>query len=169
TEVLMLAGYDVKKAEVHGMAQRGGSVVSHVRFGSKVHSAIIPEGEADILFGFELLETYRCLPLLGANGKVLANDLKIMPLPVAIGKEQYPARLAEKIIAQVPQSRIVNGLQLAIQAGNDRTVNTVLLGTLATLLDIDLDLWRQAIKKLVPEKFCAVNLKAFESGLTVGF
>ncbi|MDF1579223.1 MAG: indolepyruvate oxidoreductase subunit beta [Desulfuromonadales bacterium] len=169
TEVLMLAGYDVKKAEVHGMAQRGGSVVSHVRFGRKVHSAIIPEGEADILFGFELLETYRYLPLLGANGKVLANDLKIMPLPVATGKERYPAGLAEKISAQVPQSRIVNGLQLAIQAGNDRTVNTVLLGTLATLLDIDLDLWRQAIKKLVPEKFCVVNLKAFETGLTVGF
>ena len=103
SEVLMLAGYDVKKNEIHGMSQRGGSVVSHVRFGEKVYSPIIPEGEGDILFGFELLETYRYLPLLRKSGKVLVNDLKILPPSVALGQESYPEDIPAKIAELFPR------------------------------------------------------------------
>ena len=164
SEVLMLAGYDVKKNEIHGMAQRGGSVVSHVRFGEKVHSPIIPEGEADILFGFELLETYRYLPLLRRQGKVLVNTLKIMPPSVALGLEPYPSDIEAKIAELVPETRAVDGLGLALEAGNDRTVNTVLLGALAGWLPLSEDLWRQALERTVPERFLAENLKAFALG-----
>ncbi|MDY0190929.1 MAG: indolepyruvate oxidoreductase subunit beta [Desulfuromonas sp.] len=163
-EVLMLAGYDVKKNDVHGMSQRGGSVTSHVRFGEKVYSPIIPEGEADILFGFEVLETYRYLPFLRAGGKVVVNDLEIMPPSVATGLERYPSGITEKITAQVDETKIVQGLTLAVSAGNARTVNTVLLGAISNMLDIELDLWLRALEKMVPTKFLAENLKAFELG-----
>jgi len=113
SEVLMQAGYDVKKAEVHGMAQRGGSVVSHVRFGHKVHSVIIPEGEADVLFGFELLETYRYLPLVSPRGTVVVNNLRIAPPSVALGKEDYPQDIPTKIRTQIDDVRLVDGVRLA--------------------------------------------------------
>jgi len=164
SEVLMLAGCDVKKNEIHGMAQRGGSVVSHVRFGEKVHSPIIPEGEADILFGFELLETYRYLPLLRRGGKILANTLKIMPPSVALGLEPYPSDVETKIAELVPGTKVVDGLALALEAGNARTVNTVLLGALADWLPLPEDLWHQALEKTVPKRFLAENLKAFALG-----
>lgn len=164
SEVLMLAGYDVKKNEIHGMSQRGGSVTSHVRFGEKVNSPIIPEGEADVLFGFELLETCRYLPLLRANGRVLVNRLQIMPPSVATGIDRYPEQLEEQIAAEVPGTVAIDGLELAIKAGNPRTVNTVLLGALSTMLEVDVQLWRQALEKMVPQKFLAENLKAFELG-----
>ncbi|MGE4579404.1 MAG: indolepyruvate oxidoreductase subunit beta [Desulfuromonadales bacterium] len=164
SEVLMMAGYDVKKAEVHGMAQRGGSVVSHVRFGKKVYSEIIPEGEADILFGFELLESYRYLPLLRQTGRAIVNDLKILPPAVALGQESYPKDIPEKIISAFPQSKIIQGLTLALETGNARTVNTVLLGALSKSLDIPEDMWKEAIRKLVPERFVEENLQAFELG-----
>jgi indolepyruvate ferredoxin oxidoreductase beta subunit len=154
SEVLMQAGYDVKKAEVHGMAQRGGSVVSHVRFGKKVYSSIIPEGEVDVLFGFELLETYRYLPLVKASG----------PPSVALGKRDYPTDVAAKLKELVANVHVVDGLQLAEQAGNSRTVNTVLLGALSNTLEPTHEQWIAAIKSLVPERFLDVNLKAFELG-----
>ena len=162
--VMMLAGYDVKKNEIHGMSQRGGSVVSHVRFGKKVYSPIIPEGEADILFGFELLETYRCLPLLAQHGSVIANRLKLMPPSVAIGQQTYPKNLEEHIARQVDKSYIVDGLELALQAGDPRTINTVLLGALANILPVDTQLWTEALRKMVPQKTLEQNLKAFELG-----
>lgn len=168
SEVLMLAGYDVKKNEIHGMSQRGGSVTSHVRFGEKVYSPIIPEGEADILFGFELLETYRYLPLLKAGGKVIVNRLRIMPPAVATGLERYPEALEEQIASQVKDTRVVDGQDLAAAAGNPRTVNTVLLGALSNVLDIDAALWSQALEKMVPKKFLAENMKAFELGRQSG-
>jgi indolepyruvate ferredoxin oxidoreductase beta subunit len=164
SEVLMLSGSDVKKAEVHGMAQRGGSVVSHVRYGAKVYSAIIPEGEADILFGFELLETYRYLPLLRKGGKVVVNDLKVLPPSVALGQETYPADIPKKIAASFSDTRLVNGLDLALKAGNARTVNTVLLGALANTMDIGDKLWHEAIRRMVPPRFVAENIKAFDLG-----
>lgn len=163
-EVLMLSGHDVKKAEVHGMAQRGGSVVSHVRYGEKVYSPIIPEGEGDVLFGFELLETYRYLPLLCKNGKVVVNNMKIYPPGVNLGRETYPDDIAEKITKAFPQTIVVDGIEKAEEAGSDRAINTVLLGALSLQLDIDLDLWEQAIRNMVPEKLLTVNLKAFELG-----
>ena len=164
SEALMLAGYDVKKSEIHGMSQRGGSVTSHVRYGKKVFSPLIPEGCADLLFGFELLETYRLLPLLRPDARVVANDLKILPTPVAMGQEVYPEDIAQKIKAAFPQSQIVNGLELALQAGNARTVNVVLLGALSRLMDLDQKVWAEALTRQVPERFLQENLRAFELG-----
>ena len=167
SEVLMQAGYDVKKAEVHGMAQRGGSVVSHVRFGKKVYSPIIPEGEADVLFGFELLETYRYLPLVKKTGAVVVNNLRIAPPSVLLGKSEYPQDIARKLKARVDNVRIVDGLELAEQAGNAKAINTVLLGALSNTLNPSHEQWLTAIKSLVPERFLDVNLRAFELGRQV--
>lgn len=166
SEALMLAGYDVKKSEIHGMSQRGGSVTSHVRFGAKVYSPLIPEGEADILFGFELLETFRTLPMLRPGGSVVANDLKIMPAPVAMGQELYPADIPAKIARAFADTAIVNGMELATQAGNVRTVNIALLGVLSRRLDLAPEVWQQALSKQVPERFLQENLRAFELGRT---
>ncbi len=164
SEVLMLAGYDVKKSEVHGMAQRGGSVTSHVRFGTKVFSSIIPEGEADILFGFEQLETFRYLPMVRQEGQVLVNDLKILPPSVALGQEKYPTDIPGKISARFPKTKVVNGMELALAAGNARTVNTVLLGALSTLMEIEQSLWQKALENMVPDRFIEENRRAFELG-----
>lgn len=164
SEALMLAGYDVKKSEIHGMSQRGGSVTSHVRYGEKVFSPLIPEGESDILFGFELLETYRALPMLRAGGTVVVNDLKIIPSPVAMGQEVYPAEIPAKLAAAFPETKVVDGMALAREAGNVRTVNIALLGVLARRLDVPGEVWRQALEKQVPAKFLAENLKAFDLG-----
>ncbi len=164
SEALMLSGYDVKKSEIHGMSQRGGSVTSHVRYGRKVFSPLIPEGAADLLFGFELLETYRFLPMLRPGGRVVVNDLKILPTPVAMGLETYPEGIPQKILAAFPQSRIVNGLDLALQAGNARTVNVVLLGALSRLMELEEGNWTEALHRQVPERFLQENLRAFELG-----
>jgi indolepyruvate ferredoxin oxidoreductase beta subunit len=164
SEALMLAGLDVKKSEIHGMSQRGGSVTSHVRFGRKVFSPLIPEGEADILFGFELLETYRCLPMLRQGGTVIVNDLKIIPAPVAMGKEIYPPDLSGRLAAAVPDTKVVSGMDLAVQAGNVRTVNIALLGVLARRLSLPPQAWQQALEKQVPTRFLEENRRAFELG-----
>jgi indolepyruvate ferredoxin oxidoreductase, beta subunit len=164
SETLMTAGYDVKKSEVHGMSQRGGSVTSHVRYGQRVYSPLIPEGMADVLFGFELLEAYRYLPMLRSGGTIVVNDLKIIPAPVAMGVESYPENIPAKIAAACPDAKIVNGTELALRAGNVRTVNIVLLGALSKRMDIAEDLWSAALKKMVPEKFLQVNLEAFKLG-----
>jgi indolepyruvate ferredoxin oxidoreductase beta subunit len=164
SEVLMLAGYDVKKSEIHGMAQRGGSVVSHIRFGTKVYSSIIPEGEGDILLGFELLETYRYLPLLREGAKVVANKLRILPPPVTLGKEKYPGDIESKIKKAFPDSSFIDGIDVATRAGNARTVNVALLGALASTLPIEAGLWRETLRKMVPERFLEVNLQAFDFG-----
>jgi indolepyruvate ferredoxin oxidoreductase beta subunit len=150
------------------MAQRGGSVISHVRFGHRVYSPIIPEGEVDVLFGFEILETYRYLPLLKDDGAVVVNNLKIAPPSVALGKADYPEDIGEKLRKRVKNLRIVNGLELAEKAGNARTVNTVLLGALSNTLEPTYEQWIAAIKHLVPGRFLDVNLKAFELGRNAG-
>lgn len=167
SEVLLMAGLDVKKNEIHGMSQRGGSVVSHVRYGDKVYSSIIPEGEVDILFSFEMLETCRYLPLLRKNGQVIINNWKIAPPSVALGKQAYPDNLAETISGQFPNTKVVNGLDLALEAGNAKTVNTVLLGALSNILEFDRELWLTALEKMIPERLLAINLKAFNLGCQV--
>ena len=164
SETFMLAGFDVKKSEIHGMSQRGGSVVSHVRYGKEVFSPMVPEGEGDILFGFELMESYRYLSLLKPGGAVIVNDLCIAPPSVLIGQEQYPEGLALKIRDVCPDCLLVDGQNLAIQAGNARTANTVLLGAVSRRLDIDEKYWVEAIEKMVPRKALDVNLKAFQLG-----
>jgi indolepyruvate ferredoxin oxidoreductase beta subunit len=164
SEVLMLAGFDVKKNEIHGMSQRGGSVVSHIRYGKKVYSSIIPEGQADVLLGFELLETYRYLPLVRKGGSVLTNNLQIFPPPVTLGKESYPADIPAKIAEVFPDNILIDGLKLAIEAGNQRTVNVALLGALSKRISIDDSYWEQTLRKMVPAKYLEENLKAFNLG-----
>ena len=164
SETFMLAGFDVKKSEIHGMSQRGGSVVSHVRYGKEVYSPIVPEGEGDILFGFELMESYRSLPLLKTGGTVVANDLCIAPPSVLMGKEPYPEDLAQRIAERFPDFLLVDGQELAIKAGNARVANTVLLGAVSKRLDIEEKYWIEAIEKMVPKKALEVNLAAFRMG-----
>ncbi|HOP40610.1 MAG TPA: indolepyruvate oxidoreductase subunit beta [Geobacteraceae bacterium] len=164
SETFMLAGYDVKKSEIHGMSQRGGSVVSHVRYGREVFSPLVPEGEGDILFGFEIMETYRSLPLLKKGGSVVVNDLQISPPSVLMGKEPYPAGLAEKIRERFPDFLLVDGQGIAREAGNPRAANTALLGAVSRRLDIPENRWLQALEKMVPSKALDVNLKAFKMG-----
>lgn len=164
SETFMLAGFDVKKSEIHGMSQRGGSVVSHVRFGDKVYSPIVPEGEGDILFGFELMETLRSLPLLRKGGKVVANDLRIPPSSVLMGKETYPERVAENIRERFPDFLLVDGQGLAARAGNARAANTVLLGAVSRRIDVAEEYWLRALERMVPARALEVNRKAFLLG-----
>jgi indolepyruvate ferredoxin oxidoreductase beta subunit len=164
SETFMLAGFDVKKSEIHGMSQRGGSVVSHVRYGREVFSPIVPEGEGDILFGFELMETCRALPLLRPGASVVANDLRIPPPSVLMGQEVYPEGLADGIRAQFQDFLLVDGQKLATQAGNPRTANTVLLGAVSKRLDVAEKFWLEALEKMVPVKALEVNRKAFLMG-----
>ena len=164
SEAAMLAGFDVKKSEIHGMSQRGGSVVSHVRYGVEVFSPIVPEGEGDILFGFELMETVRSLPLLRAGATVVANDLQISPPSVLMGQEVYPDGLAHRISDQFADFLLVDGQKLASDAGNVRAANTVLLGAISKRLTIDEEFWLAAIKKMVPAKALEINVCAFQMG-----
>jgi indolepyruvate ferredoxin oxidoreductase beta subunit len=164
SEAAMLAGFDVKKSEIHGMSQRGGSVVSHVRYGTEVFSPIVPEGEGDILFGFELMETARSLPLLKPGGAVIANDLQISPPSVLMGQESYPAGVAERIKSQFADFLLVDGQQLAADAGNVKAANTVLLGAVSRRLNIPEEFWMKALEKMVPKKAVDVNKKAFLMG-----
>lgn len=163
-ETVMLAGFDVKKSEIHGMSQRGGSVVSHVRYGSRVFSPIVPEGEGDILFGFELMETSRYLSLLKPGGTVIANDLRIAPPAILMGQESYPEGLADAIRSRFPDFLLLDGQKLASEAGNPRAANTVLLGAVSKRLDIDEKYWLEALQKMVPAKALEINKKAFMMG-----
>jgi indolepyruvate ferredoxin oxidoreductase, beta subunit len=164
SEAAMLAGFDVKKSEIHGMSQRGGCVVSHVRYGTEVFSPIVPEGEGDILFGFELMETCRSLPLLKPGGTVVANDLQISPPSVLMGQELYPEGLAERIKAQFADFLLVDGQKMAADAGNVRAANTVLLGAVSKRLSIPEEYWMKAVEKMVPSKAVDVNKQAFLLG-----
>ena len=164
SETFMLAGFDVKKSEIHGMSQRGGSVVSHVRYGKQVFSPIVPEGEGDILFGFELMETSRYLSLLKPGGTVVANDLRIPPPSILMGQEVYPEDLADRIKNQFPDFLLVDGQKLATEAGNPRAANTVLLGAVSKRLDIAEEFWLAALRKMVPPKALEINRKAFMMG-----
>ena len=163
-ETFMQAGYDVKKSEIHGMSQRGGSVVSHVRYGREVFSPTVPEGEGDILFGFELLETCRYLSLMKQGGKIIANDLKIQPPAVLSGQVPYPDNLPELIRSRFPDFLLVDGQHLAAEAGNPRAANTVLLGAVSKRLDIPEEYWFKALEKMVPAKALEINRRAFLMG-----
>lgn len=156
-------GYDVKVSEVHGMSQRGGSVVTYVKYGEKVYSPIIDKGEADIILAFEMLEAYRALPWLKKGGKMIVNDQKINPMPVITGATQYPEGIREKLDAAVDLTA-TDALALAREAGNIKAVNVVLIGVMAKNTTIPYEEWVETIKETVPAKFLEVNLKAFELG-----
>lgn len=156
-------GYDVKVSEVHGMSQRGGSVVTYVRYGEKVHSPIIDKGGADIILAFELLEAKRALPYLKKGGKIIVNSQEIDPMPVIIGACEYPKNIAEELKNTV-DTTVVDALSLAKVAGNQKAVNVVLIGVMAKNTEIPYEVWVETIKNTVPEKFLEINLKAFDLG-----
>ena len=161
---MMNEGYDVKVSEVHGMSQRGGSVVTYVRYGDKVYSPVIELGEADIVLAFEQLEAARFLPWLKKDGAVVVNTQQIDPMSVVTGVAQYPQGLVESIKAQGAAVLALDALSLAEQAGSVKAVNVVLIGAMAKRLDSDKAIWLKAIEETVPPKFLEMNKKAFELG-----
>jgi len=160
-------GYDVKLSEVHGMAQRGGSVVTHVRFGDKVFSPVIDESGADIILAFEKLEALRWAGRLKKNGRMFINAQEIAPMPVITGAESYPADIEEHIRALVPDAVFVDALKLAEEAGTAKAVNIVLIGVLARHMDIDKNAFLDAIRATIPQRLLDINLSAFEKGYNV--
>ena len=157
-------GYDVKKNEIHGMAQRGGSVSSHVRFGKFVSSPIIKMGEADVLLSFEQIETLRYFPFLSEKGKVIVNDLKILPPAVFTGKQDYPADVIGKIKSKVPDVLVMNADEIAAGMGNPRVANVIFLGVLSKYLDIPAETYEEVLKETLKPKLVDINLKAFHKG-----
>lgn len=156
-------GHDVKVSEVHGMSQRGGSVVTYVKYGDKVYSPIIDKGEADIILAFEMLEAYRALPFLKRGGKMIVNSQEINPMPVITGAADYPQNIDKKL-SDVCDVTFADALSLAKKAGSIKAVNVVLIGVMAKNTEIPHDVWVDTIKTTVPEKFLEINLKAFELG-----
>jgi indolepyruvate ferredoxin oxidoreductase beta subunit len=156
--------YDVKLSEVHGMAQRGGSVVTHVRYGEKVFAPVIDEAGADVIIAFEKLEALRWLGRLKQNGRMFINSQEIAPMPVITGVEAYPADIEQRIRTAVPKAVFVDALGLATGAGSAKAVNIVLLGVMAHHMELDKQAFLNAIADAVPPKFRELNLKAFEKG-----
>lgn len=163
-EVLVNGGYDVKVSEVHGMSQRGGSVVTYVRYGKQVASPIIEAAEADIILAFELLEAARYLPYLKKGGLMLVNEQQTEPIPVITGVAQYPENLLEKLKAQEIKLISCGALELAEKAGGAKAVNVVLIGLLAKQMEFSREAWEKAIEETVPAKFKELNLNAFSLG-----
>lgn len=163
--LLLSEGYDVKVSEVHGMSQRGGSVVTYVRFGDKVYSPVIDKGEADFIVSFEKLEAARYVEYLKEGGRIVVNTQEIDPMPVITGAVSYPENLIEKMEALGIQVDAMDCLSLAETAGSAKAVNLVLMGRLSKYFDIPREKWEQAIRECVPEKFIELNLKAFAMGL----
>ena len=161
-QVLMQNGYDVKVSEVHGMSQRGGSVVTYVRYGQEVSSPLIDLGEADMIISFELLEAARYLPYLKKGGTLITADQEIDPMPVITGVAAYPEALEEKLKAQEINFLPMDALALAEEAGNVRAVNVVLMGVVASQMDFPAQDWLDAIDVVVPARFRDVNKVAFE-------
>ena len=162
--LLLSHGYDIKVSEVHGMSQRGGSVVTYVRFGDKVYSPIIDKGEADFIVSFELLEAARWTEYLKPQGKIIVNTQQINPMPVITGAMEYPAALEDKMRAAGVELCALDALALAEQAGSAKAVNIVLMGKLSTYFDFPEEEWLAAIEQSVPPKFLELNKKAFMLG-----
>lgn len=157
-------GYDVKVSEVHGMSQRGGSVVTYVRFGDKVYSPVISEGEADFIVSFEKLEAARYVNCLNEGGKIVVNIQQIDPMPVITGAAEYPENILEELKNKGVFVDEIDALKLAEDAGSAKAVNIVLMGRLAKYFDIDNEKWLGAIEKIVKPQFVEINKKAFELG-----
>ena len=162
--LLLGKGFDVKVSEVHGMSQRGGSVVTYVRWGEKVYSPIIDKGQADVILSFELLEAARWLEFLKPGGRIITNTQQINPMPVITGAAAYPENLAEKIRATGVDLDAIDALALAEEAGSSKAVNIVLMGRLSKWFDFTEEEWLQAIELSVPPRFLEMNKKAFSLG-----
>jgi len=164
-QVAVQSGADVKVSEVHGMSQRGGSVVTYVRFGEKVYSPLIDRGEADYIISFELLEAARYMEFLKPGGTVLVSTQQMDPMPVITGNAEYPENLVQKMEQAGAKVDALDALSLAQQAGSPKAVNIVLMGRFSTYFtDVPKEEWIEAVKKCVPEKFLEMNLKAFDLG-----
>ena len=162
--VALKQSLDVKVSEVHGMSQRGGSVVTYVKMGKKVYSPLIEKGEADVILAFEILEALRWIEYLKKGGTIVVNEQRIDPMPVIIGKAKYPENIIAKLKQQIQNIISVNALKIAKECGNIKALNIVLLGLLAKSTDIAKDIWLEAIREVVPAKILDVNLKAFDAG-----
>lgn len=160
--VIQQNGFDVKVSEVHGMSQRGGSVVTYVKFGSEVYSPVIEKGEADTILAFETLEAARYLPYLKKGGKLIVNTQQIDPMPVITGAARYPEDLIEKLKGTGADVIDFDAFSVAEEAGSVKAVNVVLIGKLAKNSQFPKEQWEKAIVETVPEKFRELNLKAFE-------
>ncbi|MBR5421138.1 MAG: indolepyruvate oxidoreductase subunit beta [Lachnospiraceae bacterium] len=162
--LLLDAGYDVKVSEVHGMSQRGGSVVTYVRYGDRVFSPVIDKGEADYIVSFELLEAARWMEYLKPDGQIVTNIQQIDPMPVITGAAEYPADLVQKIKDAGVKVDALDCLKLAEEAGSAKAVNIVLMGRLSHYFDLPREAWMAALKAQVPAKFLEMNEKAFALG-----
>lgn len=163
--VVMASGYDVKVSEVHGMAQRGGSVVTYVKYSDhKVYSPVINEGEADMIISFELLEAARWLPYLKKGGTIVVNNQQIAPMPVITGAATYPENIADKLDDIVDDLIVVDALSLAEEAGSAKAVNVVLMGVASRTLGFSEEVWQDALTTCVPPKYLELNKKAFALG-----
>ncbi len=162
--VLLSQGFDVKVSEVHGMSQRGGSVVTYVKYGEKVYSPVIEKGEADVIISFEELEAARYLPYLKKGGHIITSTQKIDPMPVITGAAEYPTDIVKKISEKGVKVTAVDALSLAEEAGNSKASNVVLMGVASKSTDFDVSVWQEAISACVPPKFLELNQKAFELG-----
>ncbi len=161
---LISAGHDVKMSEVHGMAQRGGSVTTQVRFGEKVYSPIIGKGQADIVVSFETMETGKWLEFLKPNGKVVVNDFHIPSAPILTGKVEYPSGVIEAL-KEVADVTVFQAAKLAEDLGNIRTMNVIIVGALVKAMGLDTIDWEQVIKDTVKPHFVEINLKALKIGM----
>lgn len=161
--VAIKCGYDVKVSEVHGMSQRGGSVVTYVKYGKVVSSPIINKGESDVILAFEKLEAIRALPFLKIGGKIILNDREIAPMPVITGACPYPQGIVEELSSKASVTSL-DALKISLEAGSIKAVNVVLIGVLAKTMSIEKQVWLEVIKEAVPPKFLELNLKAFELG-----
>ena len=159
-----LAGMEAKASEIHGMSQRGGSVVSEVRFGTQVFSPLIPPPGADYVLAFELLEGLRGLERMRQGGLAIVNRQRITPSSVTYGSAEYPAQAEEEILRACPEALIVDALQVATELGNPRAVNSVLMGVLAPRCTIPLACWEEALRHIVKPRFIELNLSAFRQG-----
>ena len=162
--LLVNEGYDVKVSEVHGMSQRGGSVVTYVRYGDKVYSPIVDKGEADFIVSFEKLEALRYTPYLKENGKIIVNSQQIDPMPVITGAAQYPQNALSELSESGVSVDCIDALTPALEAGSSKAVNIVLMGRLASYLPIEEEKWIEAIKESVAPKFIDMNITAFKLG-----
>ncbi len=162
--VLLSENYDVKVSEVHGMSQRGGSVVTYVKYGDKVYSPVVGKGEADLLLSFEILEAQRWIEYLKPTGKIVVNCQQIDPMSVIIGDAVYPDNVAENLRGTGLDIEMLDALSLAEKAGSAKAVNVVLIGALARSSGIGKEKWIESLRKTVPAKFLDMNLEAFELG-----
>jgi indolepyruvate ferredoxin oxidoreductase, beta subunit len=164
SDVLLQAGFQVKKSEVHGMSQRGGDVISTVRFGDEVFSPLPSLAETDYLLAFEKLEALRNINYLSPEGYALVNDFCWNPLPVASGIEKYPDNVESELRRLSKELVMIPATKLAVDLGNERVSNVILLGLLASRMKIDREIWHGVVRRKVPAKFADLNLKAFDAG-----